>query len=42
MFALLSCIAIGIIGGVASTYSSIDAIFDPKTFKPPCYLNRTQ
>lgn len=39
---LFTCIIIGVIGGIASTYSSIYALSSAETFKPPCYLNRTQ
>ena len=36
------CVSISVVGGIASTYSSIDKLFSPATFVPPCYLNRTQ
>ena len=39
---LASCVIVSIAGGIASTYSSIDDIVNPKTFKLPCYVNRTQ
>ncbi|XP_076333571.1 uncharacterized protein LOC143237823 isoform X2 [Tachypleus tridentatus] len=30
---------IGLIGGVISTYSALQDIFDPSAFTPPCYIN---
>ncbi|XP_013789686.2 amino acid transporter AVT1J-like [Limulus polyphemus] len=30
---------IGLIGGVISTYSALQDIFDPSSFSPPCYIN---
>ena len=32
-------ILIGILGGVASTYSALLDLFAPDSFTPPCYVN---
>lgn len=34
-------IAIGLLGGVSSTYAAIKSIADPNAFVPPCYVNIT-
>lgn len=39
---LIVCIVISILGGIASTYASIDALINPKTFTKPCYIDRSQ
>ncbi|CAH1798297.1 unnamed protein product [Owenia fusiformis] len=36
---LIILCSIGVVGGVASTVSTIQSMVDPKTFVPPCYVN---
>ncbi|XP_015927645.1 uncharacterized protein [Parasteatoda tepidariorum] len=38
---LIIIIASGVVGGALSTYSALDDIIQPDTFKPPCYINVT-
>ena len=39
---LIQIAIVGITGGIASTYSSIDAFLDPTSqLDPPCYVGRT-
>lgn len=36
----IEIILVGILGGVASTYSAIMEIASPDTFVPPCYVSK--
>jgi hypothetical protein len=36
---LIEIITVGLIGGIASTYSAIIDLFDPSGFTQPCYVN---
>ncbi len=38
---LIEIVIVGLIGGIASTYSAIIDLFDPSGFTPPCYVNNT-
>lgn len=42
MTVIIISVTISICGGIAATYSSVDKLFSPSTFVPPCYVNRTQ
>lgn len=31
-------VLIGVVGGIAATYSALEDILDPSGFTPPCYV----
>jgi len=38
---LIEIVMVGLIGGIASTYSALMDLFDPSGFTPPCYIKDT-